>query len=189
MKRKQKRIRFICIILAFCTFFGGILNITNIKKKFIYPKEYSYLVEKYAAINNLDENYVYAVIKTESNFNPEAISDAGAMGLMQIMEDSFEWVKFKMGDTATESYSDICDPEVNIKYGTYLLKLLLTEYGSMETSSAAYHTGRGNVNKWLTDKDFSTDGKILSNYPSDVTEHYVNKVMTAYKEYTDLYNK
>lgn len=187
MKKRKHRSRFWGIILTLGVLTGLILKLPDIERTIFYPVKYQALVEKYAARNNLDKYYVYAVIKTESGFDPDAVSDAGAMGLMQIMEDSFEWVKYRMGDESDVSYDDILDPEINIKYGTYLLRLLYEEYGSMEISSAAYHTGRGNVNKWLGDSRYG-DGKNLYDMPSAATKHYVNKVTSAYKSYKNLYN-
>lgn len=180
--------RFIAAAAALAVFAAVIFSVPSFARKFIYPRKYSDIVEKYASRNGLDKYFVYAVIKTESNFDPAAVSNAGAKGLMQIMEDSFDWVKFKMNDdSCSESYCDICDPEINIKYGTYLLRLLMEEYGSEETAAAAYHTGRGNVNSWLENKSYSPDGATLTDMPSSVTKHYVNKVMTAYAGYNNLY--
>lgn len=168
--------------------FAVMLFIPSFARKFVYPMKYREAVEKYSAENHLDKYFVYAVIKTESNFDPDAVSDAGAKGLMQIMENTFDWVKFKMNnESCSESYSDICDPEINIKYGTFLLKLLLDEYGSEETAAAAYHSGRGSVNSWLENKNYSPDGITLDDMPSSVTKHYVKKVMTAYDGYNNLY--
>lgn len=179
--------RFLAAFL-FAAVFAVMLFIPAIARKFVYPMKFREAVEKYSAENSLDKNFVYAVIKTESNFDPEAVSDAGAKGLMQIMENTFDWVQFKMNDeSCSESYSDICDPEINIKYGTFLLRLLLDEYGSEETAAAAYHSGRGNVNSWLENKNYSADGMTLDDMPSSVTKHYVKKVMTAYNGYNNLY--
>lgn len=193
MSRKRNRTRFTAIITVFAVIVGivyAVGKIPDIERKFVYPEKYRQYVEKYAAENDLDKYFVYAVIKTESNFDPEAVSEAGAVGLMQIMEDAFDWVKFRMGeDSSDEEYSDLYDPETNIKYGTYLLRLLYEEYDSKETAAAAYHTGRGNVNSWLGDENYSSDGKTLENIPSSVTGHYVHKVMTAYEGYTNLYSE
>lgn len=165
-------------------------KIPDIERNFVYPEKYREYVEKYSAENGLDKYFVYAVIKTESNFDPKAVSEAGAVGLMQIMEDAFDWVQYRMGEGCEgEEYSNLYDPEINIKYGTYLLRLLYEEYNCEETAAAAYHTGRGNVNSWLDDKSISPDGKTLENIPSSVTEHYVHKVMTAYEGYTNLYSR
>ncbi len=165
----------------------GICNIENISKKYIYRIEYGSYVEKAAYETGLDKYLIYAVIKTESNFNPDATSDVGARGLMQLMEDAFDWVKFRMDDERDIDYNDMYNPQYNVEYGSYLIKLLYEEYGDVETAVAAYHSGRGSVNEWLKDKSNSPDGKTLDKIPSDTTAHYVSKVMKAYEAYTNLY--
>ncbi|MBQ3161776.1 MAG: lytic transglycosylase domain-containing protein [Oscillospiraceae bacterium] len=167
----------------------GIFNIENICKKYIYPIEYGKYVEEAAYKTGVDNYLIYAVIKTESNFNTDATSDVGARGLMQLMEDAYEWVKFRMNDESDISYDDMYDPYYNIKYGSYLLKLLYDEYGDVETAVAAYHSGRGSVNEWLKNEAYSSDGKTLDKIPSDTTAHYVSKVMKAYNAYTNLYEQ
>lgn len=167
----------------------GILNVENICKKYIYPIEYGSYVEKAAYETDIDKYLIYAVIKTESNFNPDATSDVGARGLMQLMEDAFEWVKFRMEDERDISYEDMYTPEYNVEYGSYLIKLLYEEYGDVQTAVAAYHSGRGSVNEWLKNKEYSSDGKTLDKIPSDTTAHYVNKVMKAYNAYINLYEQ
>ena len=106
---------------------------------------------------------------------------------MQLMEDAYDWVKFRMEDERSISYDDMYTPEYNIEYGSYLIKLLYEEYGDIETSVAAYHSGRGSVNEWLKNEEYSSDGKTLDKIPSDTTAHYVNKVMRAYEAYINLY--
>ena len=95
----------------------------------LYPRSYRSYVEQYSREYDVDENLVYAVAKVESNFDPNAVSSADARGLMQMTEDAFEWVQYRMGDQSGVTYADIFDPEVAIKYGTYMLHLLLTETG------------------------------------------------------------
>lgn len=167
----------------------GILNIENICKKYIYPIEYGSYVEKAAYETDIDKYLIYAVIKTESNFNPDATSDVGARGLMQLMEDAFEWVKFRMNDERDISYDDMYTPEYNVEYGSYLIMLLYEEYGDVETAVAAYHSGRGSVNEWLKSTEYSSDNKTLDRIPSDTTAHYVSKVMKAYDAYINLYEQ
>lgn len=179
---------FILIVIVVCGVLAAV-NAEALCKKYIYPVRYEKYVEKYAAENGLDKYFVYAMIKTESNFNSTAVSDVGARGLMQIMEDAFDWVKYRMNDERDVKYGDMFDPEYNIEYGTYLISLLYSEYGDEKTALAAYFTGRGKVNEWLSDSDYSDDGVTLKEIPSAATRHYVNKVMTAYRGYTNLYNK
>ena len=84
MKRTLIILLIICVILAIFSIF----NIPNKILKQIYKKDYSQYVEKYSKQYNVDEELVYAVIKAESNFNSNAHSSKGAVGLMQLMEDT-----------------------------------------------------------------------------------------------------
>lgn len=182
-----KKLRGIFLILLLGCLIWGILNIESISKKYLYPINYSDYVETASRETGIDKYLIYAVIKTESGFNADARSDVGARGLMQLMEDAFDWVKFRMGDERDIDYDDMYDPMYNIEYGSFLIKLLYEEYGDERTALAAYHSGRGSVNEWLGDKRYSADGKTLDEIPSRTAKHYVNKVMTAYEGYTKLY--
>ena len=183
----RKKLSSFLLIVFLCVLVYGIINIENICKKYIYPIEYGSYIEKAAYETGLDKYLIYAVIKTESNFNPEATSDVGARGLMQLMEDAYDWVKFRMKDERSICYDDMYIPKYNVEYGSYLIKLLYEEYGDIETAVAAYHSGRGSVNEWLENQAYSSDGKTLDKIPSDTTAHYVNKVMKAYEAYINLY--
>lgn len=161
---------------------------TDLYKAYFYPTKYSEYVEKYSEEYGVDKYLIYAVIKTESGFNEKAESNVGARGLMQLMEDAFDWISFKKSDNESITYDDMYNAEHNIEYGTYMIKLLLDEYGDLKTAAAAYHAGRGTVNNWLKNSDYSSDGKTLENIPSTTTNHYVNKIISAYQGYTNLYN-
>ena len=154
----------------------------------LFPIKYENYVERYSRENGLDKYFVYAVIKTESGFRPDAVSDVGARGLMQIMEDTFDWLKFKQGDESAVYY-DMYDPQTNIRYGCWLLGYLYDEFGNVETTMAAYHAGRGQVNEWLADKSISSDGVHLDVIPISDTEHYVAKIVRAMDIYKKLYDK
>jgi soluble lytic murein transglycosylase len=181
-------------VFIFLLLIGGLallvwLKIDDIRREFIYPKKYEEYVEANAKIYDLEEDIIYAIINTESEFNPEAKSEVGARGLMQIMEDTFLWTKSRMREDDGVAYSDMYNPELNIKYGAYLFYLLYSEYGDYETALAAYHSGRGNVNSWLSDPENSSDGKKLDRkIPSRATAHYVDKVMTDFENYSEIYN-
>lgn len=154
----------------------------------LFPIKYENYVERYSRENGLDKYFVYAVIKTESGFRPDAVSDVGARGLMQIMEDTFDWLKFKQGDESAVYY-DMYDPQTNIRYGCYLLGYLMEEFGDIETAAAAYHIGRGRVNEWLGDSSISSDGVHLDVIPASDTAHYVSKITKAVEIYKRLYDK
>lgn len=153
-----------------------------------HPLKFSEYVGKYADENELDLYFVYAVIKTESGFDPDAKSSAGARGLMQITEETFDWIKFRLGDGDEITFDSLYEPEQNIRYGTYLLGYLKGVLKNRQCISAGYHAGVNAVLSWLEDTQYSDDGVTLKTIPSSVTRHYVNKIQTAYEIYTKLYD-
>ena len=96
-------------------------------QKTAYPREYSQYVEKYAREYQVDEDLIYAVIKTESGFDPKAVSVNDAKGLMQITKDTFDWISGKLG-YKDKQHDDLFDPETGIEYGTFFLSYLLNEF-------------------------------------------------------------
>ena len=121
----------------------GAVAIYNAYNKWVlseHPIRYSEYVERYAKENDIDKYLVYAVIKTESGYDSGAVSNVGARGLMQIMENTFDWIKFKLNDEVTQ-YHEMFIPEHNIRYGCYLLGYLYEEFGNIDATMAAYHAG------------------------------------------------
>lgn len=194
MGRRRNRTKFFIAVLLFViiVIIGIIAGIDAAKRLeyehrlALHPKKYSEFVEKYAAEYKIDEDLLYAVIKTESDFDCEAVSNVGARGLMQIMEETFDWIKFRLDDDETV-YDEMFDPETNIRYGAYLVDYLLEKFGDKDTAIAAYHAGAGSVDSWLSEKENSADGKRLDNIPSNTTAHYVNKINGALTNYKELY--
>ena len=128
-----------------------------------------------------------AVIKCESGFDPEAVSPVGARGLMQLMPETFGWLQSKTGETLADD--DLFDPSVNVRYGCYLLHILLSEFSDeRDVAVAAYHAGIGNVSKWLQDERYSRNGKELRRIPFDSTAAYVKRVKKAQRIYAALYD-
>lgn len=174
------------VILASLLLIGGIWGYNKIMRE-AYPIKYSEYVEKYAKENNLSVYLVYAVIKTESGFNTSACSEVGARGLMQIMEETFDWIKYRLKDTQTVYY-DMYTAQKNIEYGCWLLGYLYEEFGDTDCVAAAYHAGRTNVNNWLSDRRYSSDGKHLDNIPISDTAYYVEKINKTIRVYEELYS-
>lgn len=152
-----------------------------------YPKKYSEYVERYSDEYGLEPSLVYAVIRTESGFDPDAQSDAGACGIMQMMPSSFEWLQQKRETEGEYTTEDLFNPEVCIDYGCYLLKYFYDYYGDERCAVAAYNAGFV-VGEWLADSSYSKDGKTLDNIPYPETSNYVDKVESAKEMYIKLYN-
>lgn len=151
----------------------------------MYPLGYTVLVERYAAEHNVPPAIVYAVIRTESSFNPDARSHADAKGLMQLTDDTSDWVALLSGEESNPA--GIYDPEQNIRRGVYLLAYLYREFGCWETVYAAYNAGMSRVKGWLADPAYSRDGVTLDEIPIDETRRYVAKVSQAAERYRELY--
>lgn len=180
------------VLVALIVFFFGNSAYRIIREKYLlnnYPIRYQQLVEKYSAENNVDKFLIYAIIKTESNFKSDAVSGMGARGLMQIMDETFQWIRFRLGDDENLSYDAMFDPEQNIRYGCYLVGYLLRYYVNTDAAICAYHAGVGNVDSWLSNLDYSADGKRLDTVPTSDTNHYLGKVQNALNIYQTLYKE
>ena len=167
-------------------FFADFL-ITCFEKQ-AYPREYAEYVEVYAEQYGVPETMIFAVIRTESGFDSGAVSHAGAVGLMQIMPDTFAWLTNEMlFDHLDEGM--LYDPETNIKYGTYYLSRLYDRYGDWALALAAYNGGQGNVDEWLEDPAYADGEGGLKEIPFRETRQYVKKALKARDVYERLYGE
>ncbi len=162
-----------------------IVNSVSLILQTVYPKEYSDLIEAYAEEYDVDKSLLYALVECESGFDKNAVSSVGAKGLTQITPETFQWLQTKTG----ESYTDdaLFEPEVSIRYGAFFLGLLLDEFGDTKTALAAYHAGRGQVNEWLENPEYSKDSLKLDNIPFEDTSRYTEKVMKVKDLYCKIY--
>lgn len=178
----RKIIKIVSLILLFVV----LINIKSVFKIF-YPIKYENNIVKYSERYNINPCLVAAVIRTESNFNENAVSNRGAYGLMQIMPDTAIWIARKM-ELKDFKVEKLYDTEVNIAMGCWYINNLSNEFnGNMDLVLAAYNGGRGNVQKWLKTREYSEDGKTLKNIPFEETDKYVKKVKTNYNIYLKLY--
>lgn len=182
MKRllKKKILVFISLIVIIVI----IINSTNIKKIIynnIYPKKYSYEVEKYAKEYSVDENLIYAVIKAESNFDKNAVSRKNAKGLMQLMYDTAVDIANTIGIEINEE--KILEPDTNINIGTKYISILINKYNNIEVALAAYNAGSGNVDNWIANGVIQSDGSDIENIPFNETNNYVRKILRDYRIY------
>ena len=193
-RKSNKFMNFLIWLVILAIFAGGIVffvtsyyeDTKTELEKLSYPIEYSEYVEKASDEYNLDEALIYAVIRTESSFNPEAQSPVGACGLMQVMPSSFEWLQSLRGTTGEYTTEDLFDPEICIDYGSYLLRYFMDTYEDERCAIAAYNAGFV-VGEWLGDENYSIDGKTLIDTPYPETSEYIEKVENAKEMYIKLY--
>jgi len=164
----MKKIIFIVSVAALC------LVATFITARTIFPIKHMDIIT--ANAGELEPALVLAVIMAESSFNPDALSRAGAQGLMQIMTPTAYDMARRMGKHDFEA-EQIWQPEINIAIGTYYLNWLNNRYnGDITLMLAAYNAGLGNVDQWLRDPAFSADGITLDTIPFPETCNYVRRI-------------
>ena len=113
-----------------------------------YPLHYSAIVRTHASDDHLDPALLAAVIESESKFDPNARSSAGAVGLMQLTPSTAKGIAQSTGGTRFR-VSDLTDPDLNVRYGAWYLRHLLDRYHDDERLAlAAYNAGEENVDRW-----------------------------------------
>ena len=189
--RKISKRRYITIIsiIVGSILLGAVIDFSwGVIEKKISPQKYLEYVRHYAYEYNVPESLIYAVIKVESNFDPNAYSTSGAMGLMQMKPSTFEEMTSDKYLGEDLDPDELFDPEVSIRYGTYYLKYLHGYFeGNWDNAIAAYNGGMGNVQKWLSDPEYSDGNGNLTYIPRDETRNYLKKVHNARENYKDLY--
>ncbi|MEG2916130.1 MAG: lytic transglycosylase domain-containing protein [Oscillospiraceae bacterium] len=156
-----------------------------------YPMECKEIVLDSAKKYDLQPSLLFALIYTESSFKPDAVSNMGAVGLTQITEQTFDWIKWRKNDNSDLTFDDVKKPEIAVDYGAFLLKHHIDEFGTVDNALCAYNAGRGNLIKWLDNDEYSQDtskGRVVVNIPFGDTKAYVEKINKIMLKYQELYN-
>lgn len=152
------------------------------------PLQYSSIIRTQAADKHLPPDLIAAVIYAETKFDART-SPAGAEGLMQIEPQTAEFLARRSGATNFHT-SDLGTPAVNIAYGTYYLRYLLSEYhGSLVAALAAYNGGETNVDHWIVRFGGGASGLRIDDIPFPETRAYVQRVLQAQQDYRHTYPK
>lgn len=190
MREHQTFLRALALLLCFFVALLGVQVAVKWMERALYPKRYVESVQHYAQEYGVEENIIYAIIRTESGFDETARSDVNALGLMQITEETFDWIKMKIAPQEAVVFDDLETPEVNLRFGTYYLSVCLARYGGdLKTAAAAYHSGMGTVDALLEDSSYTQDGMRLHLFPYAQMSNYVQKVERNYGRYETLHGK
>lgn len=179
---RKLKVVIISIFIAIVLFVGVLISL-----RMLYPMEYKSYIYKYSKQYDLDPHLVAAIINVESKYDKSATSSKDARGLMQIAPSTANWAseELKIEKFTLES---LYSPEINISIGCWYLDVLGKEFNNdIELILAAYNGGSGNVNKWLEDNRYCSDGKKLTNIPFKETREYVEKVKSNYNIYKKIY--
>ena len=147
MKKTAAAFLAVVILVCMCAVAGRTVL------KMLYPQKYADSIAAYSARYDVDEMLVCAVIRTESSFDPDAESNVGARGLMQIMPDTLDWLCYRMGEDVP--FEALSDPDTAIRYerGLFVRRQNarphpVSRYGALRRQGRA---GKGNVSKpvWI----------------------------------------
>jgi soluble lytic murein transglycosylase len=143
-----------------------------------YQLEYAHILRTHARNYHLDPALLAAVVYAESRFDPNVESEAGAIGLMQLLPETAKGIALRTGGDRFV-VADLRDPEINVRYGSWYLEHLRGHYdGDMRLALAAYHAGQGNVDRW------QLDGSGIA-FPE--TQAYVDEVERVRQVYAQAY--
>ncbi len=188
MKRRARRRRWLALgaVAAIVGLGVGALvangTFDHALQELTLPLKHEDVIRQQASEKGVDAALLAAVIYSESKFS-DATSSAGARGLMQITPDAAEEIERLSGGT-TFKLDDLSDPEINIRYGTFLLRELLDRYDGDEAAAlAAYNAGPGNADEW-GGADLN-----VSDIPFPETRAYVEEVLDKRDAYRDTYAK
>lgn len=141
-----------------------------------YKIEYREFIAQQCSEMGIDQTIVYSVIKAESSWKADAVSAKGAIGLMQLLPSTAQWLAEESGEEITRE--DLFNPEININLGITYLQYLQEKYdGDIDRMIAAYNAGEGNVDKWIK------EGVKIQ---FKETENYLRKVRQNIKVYEKL---
>jgi soluble lytic murein transglycosylase len=167
--------------------------------RWMYPIRYEETIHHAAELENVDPYLISAIIRVESNYEPDKVSKKGALGLMQIMPGTAEWVANSAGYESSIVHL-LHEPELNIDIGTKYVRILLNQFadvlGQRELRddqiaiiAAAYNAGPGKVSTWLQNGDWTGAYADSSLIPYGETRHFVQRVQYYYKKYEQYYSE
>lgn len=175
----KKFVIWLIVIITFLFVFFSLFILIS------YPTKYRDKIEKYSTKYNLSPSMVASVIKIESNYNPNAISSAGAIGLMQLMPTTASEIANKLGKDW--NYNDLFDVDNNIEIGCYYLRYLLDIFKEdTDNSLSSYNWGLNNVKTWILKGNVDGYGTI-TNIPVVETSKYLKKYRRAKFMYSDIF--
>jgi soluble lytic murein transglycosylase len=155
--------------------------------KLAFPIPFRDALEQNARLSALDPYLVAALIRQESEFNPRAVSHSRAYGLTQILPGTGRQLSRKM-DLRGFRTAMLFTPDINLRLGTFYLRLLLDELqGQWEETLASYNAGKGRVTEWLALAQFSEPAEFVESIPIAETRNYVQTVLRNADVYRRLY--
>jgi soluble lytic murein transglycosylase len=152
----------------------------------LFPKAYWVDLKRYSVAHELDPYLVASLIRQESEFNPNAVSRANAVGLMQLLPKVGRSMA-KQEQIRHFTTSELLEPGVNLRLGTRYFRAMIDEFGSFEYALAAYNAGDNRVREWMGDGKYRDLDEFVESIPFTETREYVQAIMRNANVYRQLY--
>jgi soluble lytic murein transglycosylase len=166
------------------------LDIPDLPRKYweaLFPKAYWSDLKRSSAANGLDPYLVASLIRQESEFNPNAVSRANAVGLMQLLPKTGKLVA-KEAKLKRYTASQLYTPAVNLELGTRYFRGMVDKFGgSFEYALAAYNAGSDRVEDWLNQGKYRDPQEFVESIPFTETREYVQAILRNASVYKQLY--
>jgi soluble lytic murein transglycosylase len=152
----------------------------------LFPRPYWYDLKRFSTTNDLDPYLVAALIRQESEFNPNAVSRANAVGLMQLLPRVGQQVarEEKLHSFTT---SQLFTPAINLQLGTKYFKTMVDKFGVVEYALAAYNAGDDRVDQWQGAGKYRDVAEFVESIPFTETRDYVQAIVRNANMYKLLY--
>ena len=151
-----------------------------------YPRAYSELVEKYQALGNNPEGYLYSIMRKESGFDPHDLSYADAQGLLQMIPPTTMRVAKTLG--IPYDHGKLYEPEYNVRTGSWYIGHLLAKFKTqIPIGAGSFNSGPRPVMKWLDTNGDKEIDELIELVPFTQTREYMKKVTENYARYRYLY--
>ncbi|MFS1511843.1 lytic transglycosylase domain-containing protein [Chengkuizengella sp. SCS-71B] len=183
-------------LILFLLFIAILFFNANWLGKLIYPIKYKEEIQVASNDYNIDPLFVAAIIRVESNFKSDLVSSKNAMGIMQIMPETADWI-IQMARSPNLRKDKILDVRVNIQMGVWYLNALYVEFrpyindkpirDQIALLCAAYNAGPGNVKRWLDEQKWDGSLKNIEQIPFGETRHYITRTLYYYEKYKKIY--
>lgn len=170
----------------------GLMMILFLKSDWLaawmYPVYYKEDIRASASNYGVEPHLVAAIIRSETNYRTGQESRKGALGLMQIMPETADWVVQRAGFKEVTEDMLRHRADVSIEVGAWYLKSLDQQFDHNKVAAiAAYNAGPGNVRKWLDSGVWDGTLESVKQIPFGETRHYVQRVIYYYNKYKDIY--
>jgi soluble lytic murein transglycosylase len=174
---KNSKALFITLVCLIVILFSIFLT-----QKIAFKTRFDDLFDKYSNEYKVDKALLFSIAKAESNFNENAISKVGAIGVMQIMPSTAKYINEVYKLNIYNEDKDLFNPSININLGVLYVNYLFNKFNDYKNVICAYNAGETVVRLWLKDDNLSKNNTLLK-IPYKETFNYYEKVSFNYNYY------